>query len=289
MPVQQTEQAERRSRSSLDSVGEFECLEFRGLDFRYGSGTEALTNVSFEVNAGDIVTILGESGCGKSTLFNLAAGLAQPTAGEVRINGRALDRINPYVAYMFQHDALLDWRTVLGNVTLGPEFLGIKRKAANAEALESLEEFGLKGFEKRRPYELSGGMRQRVALARTYATKRPLLLLDEPFGALDALTRVRMQEFLLQRWESNDRTVIFITHDVDEALLLGDRVIVLSERPGSVVAEIPIEIARPRSPEAMAVKPEVAKMKSQILSILRSGGKTESADVDRENHAIPPR
>jgi ABC-type nitrate/sulfonate/bicarbonate transport system ATPase subunit len=248
-----------------------------------------LRGVTFEIKPGESYGLVGESGCGKSTLFNLAAGLAQPTAGEVRINGRALDRINPYVAYMFQHDALLDWRTVLGNVTLGPEFLGIKRKAANAEALESLEEFGLKGFEKRRPYELSGGMRQRVALARTYATKRPLLLLDEPFGALDALTRVRMQEFLLQRWESNDRTVIFITHDVDEALLLGDRVIVLSERPGSVVAEIPIEIARPRSPEAMAVKPEVAKMKSQILSILRSGGKTESADVDRENHAIPPR
>ncbi len=250
----------------------FTNLEFRELGFRYGSGTHALERVSFTVRAGEFVTVLGPSGCGKSTLFNLASGLARASSGEVLVNGEPLTGHNPHVAYMFQHDALLDWRTVLGNVTLGAEFLGIDRKTARAEAMASLADFGLEGFENRRPYELSGGMRQRVALLRTYATKRALLLLDEPFGALDALTRVRMQEFLLRRWEGDDRTVLFITHDVDEALLLGDRVIVLSERPASVIAEIPIDAARPRDPEAMATDPGIASLKSQIMHMLRSGG-----------------
>jgi ABC-type nitrate/sulfonate/bicarbonate transport system ATPase subunit len=251
---------------------EFSSLEFRDLGFRYSSGTQALGRVSFSVKAGEFVTVLGPSGCGKSTLFNLASGLARATSGEVLVNGQELSSTNPHVAYMFQHDALLDWRTVLGNVTLGAEFLGIDRKTARAEAMASLADFGLEGFENRRPYELSGGMRQRVALLRTYATKRAMLLLDEPFGALDALTRVRMQEFLLRRWENDDRTVLFITHDVDEALLLGDRVIVLSERPASVIAEIPISAARPRDPEAMAGDPQIASLRSQIMHMLRTSG-----------------
>jgi ABC-type nitrate/sulfonate/bicarbonate transport system ATPase subunit len=258
--------------TAIDSSAPFHSLEFRDLGFRYGTGTEALGRVSFTVRANEFVTVLGPSGCGKSTLFNLASGLARATSGEVLINDAALADTNPHVAYMFQHDALLDWRTVLGNVTLGQEFLGVSRKTARAEAMASLADFGLAGFEHRRPYELSGGMRQRVALLRTYATKRPLLLLDEPFGALDALTRVRMQEFLLRRWDSDDRTVLFITHDVDEALLLGDRVIVLSERPASVIAEIPITTARPRDPEAMAADPNIANLKSQIMHMLRSSG-----------------
>jgi NitT/TauT family transport system ATP-binding protein len=260
----------KSTRSSSDE--QFSSLEFRELGFRYGTGTEALGRVSFTVNAGELVTVLGPSGCGKSTLFNLASGLARATSGEVLINGATLSDTNPHVAYMFQHDALLDWRTVLGNVTLGAEFLGVDRKTARAEAMASLADFGLEGFENRRPYELSGGLRQRVALLRTYATKRPLLLLDEPFGALDALTRLRMQEFLLRRWEGDDRTVLFITHDVDEALLLGDRVVVLSERPASVVAEIPIAASRPRDPEAMAADPEISALKSKIMHMLRSGG-----------------
>jgi ABC-type nitrate/sulfonate/bicarbonate transport system ATPase subunit len=254
------------------SEGQFRSLEFRGLGFRYGTGTEALGRIDFTVRAGEFITVLGPSGCGKSTLFNLASGLARATSGEVLVNDATLSGTNPHVAYMFQHDALLDWRTVLGNVTLGAEFLGVDRKTARAEAMASLTDFGLEGFENRRPYELSGGMRQRVALLRTYATKRPLLLLDEPFGALDALTRLRMQEFLLRRWEGDDRTVLFITHDVDEALMLGDRVIVLSERPASVVAEIPIDAARPRDPEAMAADPNIAALKSRIMHMLRSGG-----------------
>ena len=254
--------------------GAFGSIDFRGVDFTYETGTQALKGVDFAVNAGEFVTVLGESGCGKSTLFNLAAGLAEPTGGEVALNGSALYGINGHVAYMFQHDALLDWRTVLGNVTLGPEFLGTRKSDAESEARQALEDFGLKGFEERRPYELSGGMRQRVALARTYATKRPLLLLDEPFGALDALTRVRMQEFLLERWETHGRTVIFITHDVDEALLLGDRLIVLSQRPGSVLADIPIPVPRPRTPAAMATAPEIAELKASVLEMLR-GAETQ--------------
>jgi putative hydroxymethylpyrimidine transport system ATP-binding protein len=195
---------------------QFSSLEFRELGFRYGTGTQALGRVSFTVKAGEFITVLGPSGCGKSTLFNLASGLARATSGEVLVNGETLAATNPHVAYMFQHDALLDWRTD--------------------------------------------------------ATRRALLLLDEPFGALDALTRVRMQEFLLRRWENDDRTVLFITHDVDEALLLGDRVIVLSERPASVLAEIAIPTARPRDPEAMAGDPEIARLRSQIMHMLRTSG-----------------
>jgi ABC-type nitrate/sulfonate/bicarbonate transport system ATPase subunit len=262
--------------SERGNGSEFEGIDFQGVDFTYDTGTQALKGVDFSVSAGEFVTVLGESGCGKSTLFNLAAGLATPTGGEVALNGKTLRGTNGHVAYMFQHDALLDWRTVLGNVTLGPEFLGTKKSDAEAEARQALSDFGLKGFEERRPYELSGGMRQRVALARTYATKRPLLLLDEPFGALDALTRVRMQEFLLERWETHGRTVIFITHDVDEALLLGDRLVVLSQRPGSVLADIPIPVPRPRDPATMATLPEITELKSKVLQMLRGAERQEA-------------
>jgi ABC-type nitrate/sulfonate/bicarbonate transport system ATPase subunit len=171
---------------------------------------------------------------------------------------------------MFQRDALLDWRGVLGNATLGQEFLGVRKKDAERNLRNSLAEFGLENFDKKRPYELSGGMRQRVALMRTYATERPLLLLDEPFGALDALTRLRMQEFLLKRWDDDHRTVIFITHDVDEALLLGDRVIVLTERPARIREEIKVNLPRPRNTEALVTDPEYVRMRARIMHLLHN-------------------
>jgi ABC-type nitrate/sulfonate/bicarbonate transport system ATPase subunit len=260
----------RRTRSS-GTEAPFRSFAFDHLSFAYGDGEDAVETVrdfSLEVKAGEFVTIVGPSGCGKSTLFNVASGLTPAMPGGVRVNGEPLRGVNPYTAYMFQRDALLDWRDVLRNVSLGREFLGASRKEAEAGLRESLVEFGLDGFDGRRPYELSGGMRQRVALMRTYATDRPVLLLDEPFGALDALTRLRMQEFLLRRWDDDHRTVIFITHDVDEALLLGDRVIVLTPRPARICEEIQVGLERPRNAEALMVSPEYVSMRARIMHLL---------------------
>jgi ABC-type nitrate/sulfonate/bicarbonate transport system ATPase subunit len=248
----------------------FHSLAFRNLSFSYTGAVEAVRDLDLQVRKGEFVTIVGPSGCGKSTLFNLASGLAAATQGTIEVNDAPLSGINPHTAYMFQRDALLDWRGVLGNATLGQEFLGVRKKDAERNLRASLAEFGLEGFDKKRPYELSGGMRQRVALMRTYATERPLLLLDEPFGALDALTRLRMQEFLLKRWDDDHRTVIFITHDVDEALLLGDRVIVLTERPARIREEIQVNLPRPRDTEALVTDPEYVRMRARIMHLLHN-------------------
>jgi len=260
--------------SRTNTVSEpFKSLTFADLSFSYGDGDDkvpAIHDISLTVEAGEFVTIVGPSGCGKSTLFNLASGLVGATQGALLVNGRELEGVNPYTAYMFQRDALLDWRSVVSNATLGREFLGDKKRKVAAEVEASLAEFGLEGFQDRRPYELSGGMRQRVALMRTYTTERPLLLLDEPFGALDALTRLRMQEFLLRRWDADHRTVIFITHDVDEALLLGDRVIVLSDRPATISEEIPLTFPRPRLIEDLMVDPTYIDIRSRVMLMLHS-------------------
>jgi ABC-type nitrate/sulfonate/bicarbonate transport system ATPase subunit len=263
----------RSNKKASGPAAEFQSLSFEGLTHRYGTSADsvvAVRDLTLDVKAGEIVTIVGPSGCGKSTLFNVASGLAPNTPGQVLINGEPLKGINPYTAYMFQHDGLLDWRDALSNVTLGQEFLGVKKKDAEAAAKAQLSEFGLEDFGHSHPYELSGGMRQRVALMRTYATDRPLLLLDEPFGALDALTRLRMQEFLLDRWDHDNRTVLFITHDVDEAILLGDRVIVLSERPATVREELKINLPRPRRPEELARNDEYVELRAHILSLLNA-------------------
>jgi ABC-type nitrate/sulfonate/bicarbonate transport system ATPase subunit len=192
---------------------------------------------------------------------------------------------------MFQQAALLDWRNVLDNVVLGQEFLGVPRRQGRGEAMRGLKQFGLEGFERRNPWELSGGMRQRVALLRTYLTHRELLLLDEPFGALDALTRLQMQQFLLDRWESDHRTVIFITHDVDEALLLGDRVLVLADRPTYVLAEVEVGFERPRNAEQVIRDPDFVDTKAELLSMLvdhrpvdaaGANGQAPVAEVERE-------
>jgi len=268
-------------RSAAARGGEFQSLSFEQLSHAYGHGgdaVEAVRDISFTVNAGEFVTVVGPSGCGKSTLFNLASGLSPSTPGQVLVNGEPLTTINPHTAYMFQHDALLDWRSVLDNATLGQEFLGVKKSEARAHVRQTLAEFGLEDFEDRKPYELSGGMRQRVALMRTYATDRPLLLLDEPFGALDALTRLRMQEFLLRRWDDDHRTVLFITHDVDEALMLGDRVIVLSKRPATVMEELQVDLPRPREAEEVQSTPEYVAMRKHVMHLLND----QSAPVAQE-------
>lgn len=269
----------------------FESLEFREVkhSFRTRAGAvPTLGGLDLTVGRNEFITVVGPSGCGKSTLFNLASGLLTPTAGQILVNREPLRGSNSHVAYMFQQAALLDWRDVLGNVIIGQEFLGLPKAQARAEALEGLRNFGLEGFENRHPWELSGGMRQRVALLRTYLTHRELLLLDEPFGALDALSRLQMQQFLLDHWQEDQRTVVFITHDVDEALLLGDRVVVLAPRPTYVLATVEVGFERPRKAEEILGASEFVELKTELLGMLVDHNEPAS-EVGARNGASPQR
>jgi ABC-type nitrate/sulfonate/bicarbonate transport system ATPase subunit len=206
----------------------------------------ALADVSLQVMPGEFVTFIGPSGSGKSTLLNLIAGLLEPDSGEVCIDGDAChDRVGR-VGYMPQKDLLLPWRTTLDNAIIPLELHGLPRTEARERARSMLPLFGLEEFADAYPAALSGGMRQRAALLRTILTERDVLLLDEPFGALDALTRRDLQDWLLGIWQQLQRTVIFITHDVEEALYLGDRVVVFSARPGRVARTLKVDLPRPR-------------------------------------------
>jgi NitT/TauT family transport system ATP-binding protein len=223
-----------------------EPLSFQGVTRRY-RGVTALEGVDLAVREHEVLAVVGPSGCGKSTLLELVAGLQQPDAGTVAVAG-ATDPAarRAACAYMPQRDLLLPWRDALANAALALECQGVPRAEARRRAEPLFERFGLAEFEKARPYELSGGMRQRVAFLRALLPGRQVLLLDEPFGALDAITRASMQRWLADALASEPRTVLLVTHDVEEALFLADRIVVLSPRPGRVVAELPVELERPR-------------------------------------------
>ena len=227
-----------------------------------------LDDIQLTVGEGEFVSIIGPSGCGKSTLLNIVAGLDSTDSGTVTVGGdqgvSALGR----VGYMQQKDLLLPWRTVLDNAILGLELHGVPRRQARTRALELTEFFGLKGFENQYPYALSGGMKQRAAFLRTMLMDQEIVLLDEPFGALDALTRVQMQEWLLELWDSLRKTIVLITHDMDEAILLSDRVYVLTQRPGRVTLVLDVDLPRPRSYEQVT-EPQFARLKSRLLEPLR--------------------
>ena len=216
----------------------------------------ALADVSFEVGDGEFVALVGPSGCGKSTLLNLIAGLDAPDAGEILVDGRALgaEQRLAHFGYMPQEDLLFPWRTVLDNVSLGLEVQGMARAAARERAAAQFETFGLAGFEGRRPRELSGGMRQRAAFLRTVLLDRPFLLLDEPFGALDAITRAQLQtwlsEMLAGMWARSGGAALLVTHDPQEAVRLADRVYLMSARPGRIIGAVEIDLPRPRSEAA---------------------------------------
>ncbi|WP_232480731.1 ABC transporter ATP-binding protein [Roseomonas sp. KE2513] len=244
-------------------------LELRGIDKTFGA-VQAVRGLSMSVPAGEFVTVVGPSGCGKSTLFNMVAGLDEPDQdGVLRFKGRSCHahELLGRVSFMPQRDLLLPWRNVIDNAIIANEIEGADRKTARARALQMLPEFGLAGFEAQYPHQLSGGMRQRVALMRTFMFERELMLLDEPFGALDALTRSMMQRWLLDVWERHRRTVLFITHDVDEAIFLGDRVLVMTARPGSVKLARPVDLPRPRSAE-LVTSPEFIAIKREILAAI---------------------
>ena len=233
-----------------------------------GRREQVLDGVDLSVDAGGFISIIGPSGCGKSTLLNIVAGLDQPETGAVALDGdRTASRLGR-VGYMQQKDLLLPWRTVLDNAILGLELQGVPRSQARRRALELTESFGLKGFEGQYPVALSGGMRQRAAFLRTMLLGQDLVLLDEPFGALDALTRVQMQEWLLELWDSMSSTIVLITHDVDEALLVSDRVYVLTARPGRVKMVLDVDLPRPRSHEAVT-QPDFTGLKAKLLAALR--------------------
>ncbi len=241
-------------------------LEMKGVSKTFGR-TSAVAGLDIAIRSGEFITVIGPSGCGKSTLFNMVAGLEEPDAGgEIRFLGKAsrARALLGQVSFMPQQDLLLPWRNVIDNATLALDIEGTPKAQARAHALRMLPEFGLAGFEDRYPHELSGGMRQRVALMRTFLFERDLMLLDEPFGALDALTRSMMQRWLLDIWQKHRRTILFITHDVDEAIFLADRVIVMTARPGKVKLEERIDLPRPRRADVVT-SPEFIAIKKRLL------------------------
>ena len=232
--------------------------ELHGVTRRFG-GVTALDALSLVVNPGEVVAIVGPSGCGKSTLLELLAELQEPDAGLVEAEP---------AAYMPQRDSLLPWRTALANAALALECAGLRARDARREARPLFERFGLGGFEQSRPHELSGGMRQRVALARTFLSGRPLVLLDEPFASLDQITRGSLQEWLADALREEPRTVVLVTHDVQEALYLADRVAIMSPRPGRIVQEIPVRFERPRPRRATITSADFVNLEGVALDAL---------------------
>jgi ABC-type nitrate/sulfonate/bicarbonate transport system ATPase subunit len=234
--------------------------------------TVALQATTLEIERGSFVSVVGPSGCGKSTLFNVISGLIAPDEGKIDFDGQEITGRTGHVGYMLQKDLLVPWRTVMGNITLAASLKGTVRDEDRTEARRIADRYGLGEFLNHYPHSLSGGMRQRVALMRTLATNQPLLLLDEPFGALDSQTRLEMQQWLLSVWRDFGRTVLFVTHDVDEAVFLSDRVVVMSPRPGRVVADITIDLARPREMTTLT-SPQFVDIKREILELLHGGGR----------------
>ena len=251
-----------RAPSSLVAGTAAELLSLRGISFAYparrGAPVQALADLSLQAHGGELLALVGPSGCGKSTLLELICGLRSPDRGTIT---------GPAAVLMPQRDLLLPWLSALDNVALPLRIAGLARPQARARARVLFAEVGLEGFQQARPSELSGGMRQRVAFLRTLLCGKPLLCLDEPFGALDAITRAEMQEWLAGTLASEPRTVVLVTHDVEEAILLADRVLVLSRRPGSVTASLEVKIARPRARTDEAV----TALRERALHLLAQG------------------
>jgi NitT/TauT family transport system ATP-binding protein len=248
--------------------------EFATVDNGNG-GVLALSDIDFEVRDNEFVTVIGPSGCGKTTLLRIIAGLIPYNQGEVSIDRRPVIGPGPDRAVVFQNFALMPWADVLGNVTFGLEVRGISKGDSEAKARELIKLVGLEGFERRLPKELSGGMQQRVGLARALAVNPQILLMDEPFGALDEQTRRLLQEQLLQLWERERKTVVFITHSMEEAVMLGDRVMLMTPRPGRVKEMIDVPLKRPRSRD-VEKSPAFVDIKEYLWENLRAMQEAQS-------------
>jgi NitT/TauT family transport system ATP-binding protein len=231
----------------------------------------AVRDVSLSVAQSTFLSIVGPSGCGKTTILNLLAGLLDGHRGQVTLAGRKPVAGSTETGYMLARDSLLPWRTTLGNVCYGMEIRRIPKAEREEKARELIERVGLKGFENAYPKALSHGMRQRAALARTFCLTAPILLMDEPFGALDAQTKLQLEDLLLELWNTERRTVVFVTHDLAEAVTLSDRVIVMSSRPGRIIADLPITLPRPRSVRALQKDAAFHDLYARVWSKLEEG------------------
>jgi NitT/TauT family transport system ATP-binding protein len=248
-------------------------ISLRGVTKAYGGegGVVALENVDFEVGEGEFVALLGPSGCGKSTLLNLVAGFEPTTAGALAFDGAPVARPGPDRGVVFQEASLLPWLTVWENVVFGPKVQKIAKSDYEPRARAILKTVGLDKFHEALPVQLSGGMRQRVGIARALVMEPRALLMDEPFGALDAQTRLSMQALLLSVWEAMKTTVLFVTHDIDEAILLADRVCVMTPRPGRITRTIPITLRRPRAIDDLTTA-DFNSFKAMIMAEMRGAG-----------------
>jgi NitT/TauT family transport system ATP-binding protein len=258
------------------------------LDYPSSDGglVRALDRVSLLVQSGEFVSLVGPSGCGKSTILKLISGLLTPTTGSVLLDGQPLHGVPAGVGFMFQSDALLPWATALENVAVALELRGVPRAARQARARELVQLVGLDGFEQAYPATLSGGMRKRVALARVLAYDPSVYLMDEPFGALDAQTKVQMGGELLRIWDGLDRTILFVTHDIEEAIALSDRVLVMSRRPGRIKAEYRIDLPRPRDFYEVRFTPEFRQLHQAIWRDLAAEVAPISDAVRAESAAV---
>jgi NitT/TauT family transport system ATP-binding protein len=245
-------------------------LEVENLSKSYrqlrGADTPAIGNISCQVNPGEFVSFVGPSGCGKTTLLMSIAGLIEPTSGRVTVKGEEVKGPPPNLVLVFQeyNKSLFAWRTIIGNVRFGLEARGARSPHAESKAAELIARVGLKGFEKHYPWELSGGMQQRVAIARALAYEPEVLLMDEPFGSLDALTRLELEDTLLRVWAELKTTILFITHDIEEAIYLSDRILVLSRRPSEIIQELAVEFPRPRNQLTTRAEARFMAMRNEI-------------------------
>lgn len=245
------------------------AVAFVDIGLRYGS-YDAIERITCSVPNGQFTAIVGPTGCGKSSLLNLVAGLLAPTRGQVTTSGRSVTAVNRDAAYMFQQDALLPWKTVLDNVVLGPILRGRSRQEALADARQWIERVGLRGFEDRYPHQLSGGQRKRAAMAQALINRLPLLLMDEPFGALDVQTRALMENELLGLWQDLRATVLFVTHDLEEAIAMSDRVLLMTAGPGArLKGDYRVDLPRPRNVVEARFMPGFAQVYERVWSELR--------------------
>ena len=256
-------------------------IEVRGVSREFAKNERtvvALQDIDLTVAQGEFVALLGPSGCGKSTLLNMVAGFDFPTTGAVTVDNQEIREPSPQRGVVFQEPALLPWLSVMDNVTFGPKTRGEKAASYRPRAKQILEQVGLRGFEDAYPAELSGGMRQRVGIARVLMLESRVMLMDEPFGALDAQTRSLMQELLLSVWERHHQTVLFVTHDIEEALLLADRVCVMTARPGRIKKSIDVRLPRPRALEITA-SPEFNALRLEVLALIREESQRAAAQA----------